>query len=170
MPLPRHPSPRALLILAFCLSGAALLVAILSQYAFGLFPCHLCILQRYPHFAMLGLIFLLLLLKRPAWQKTGFWLCIALFLIAAAIGFYHAGVEKGWLEGPGSCTVSSSASLTVEQLREQILKAPIAFCDEPAFEWMGLTMASLHAIYCLFAVALLCLIRKRGKNGLAGIA
>lgn len=163
-------TPRTLLLIAAALSAAALGVALISQYLFGLYPCHLCIIQRYPHIIMLSLIVLLLLVKRQSWHKAGVYLAILLFLSASGIGFYHAGVEKGWLEGPGSCTVSSSGSLTVEELREQILKAPIAFCDEPAFEWMGLTMASLHALYCLFAATLLFLVMKRGKNEPAGIA
>ena len=40
---------------------SALIIALISQYAFGLAPCNLCVIQRYPYgfvivFALLGFL------------------------------------------------------------------------------------------------------------------
>ena len=118
-------------------SGLMLLAAFWFQYGEGLAPCKMCIWQRYPHGAAFtfGIIALFapFLLTYLAGALSA--------LVTSAVGFYHAGVEQGWWEGPGSCTSGDISGLTTEQLFDQIMNTPLVRCDEIPWGFLGLSMA-----------------------------
>jgi len=70
-------------------------------------------------------------------------------LATAGVGLYHTGVERGWWEGPTTCTSGPIGNLTPEQLMEQIMTAPLVRCDEVPWELFSLSMASWNAIVSL---------------------
>jgi disulfide bond formation protein DsbB len=70
------------------------------------------------------------------------------------IGFFHAGVEQGWWEGPSTCTSGSIQGLTTEQLLEQIQNAPLVRCDEIPWSLAGLSMAAWNGVISLGIAAL----------------
>ena len=121
----------------------------MGQYGFGLKPCHLCIAQRVP-FALVILLAAVGLFKAP-WQRALIALIAALFIINAGIAAYHAAVEKNWVPGPESCTMSeANASQSTDDFLKRIQAAPVVACDAPQWEWSGLTMASLNMVWSLF--------------------
>lgn len=154
--------PVMLLVLA-CLSASALAMALIAEFLFGLAPCNLCIIQRWP-FAMIvafGIIgHILGRSKPPIAVFCTASCCLALFA-NAAVAFYHSGVERKWwpsfLEG---CAVPDlSAEGSVEALIAQIESAPIVRCDDipwadPLF---GLSMANYNVAFCL-GLGVLCTI------------
>jgi disulfide bond formation protein DsbB len=124
----------------------SLILALIAQYGFELLPCELCILQRYPAAAAVGFW-----LMGELSGKSKLMLSLFLFacLITAAIASYHTGIEQGWWPGPSSCSGNgeSTAALSLEALKAQLMSAPIIRCDKPAFELFGITMASGNAIF-----------------------
>lgn len=136
------------LVLALLASISSLVFAFVSEYGFGLKPCELCIFQRIPFalvipFAALGL-----------WKKRwgfGIGLVIGLlFLINSGIAGYHAGVEQHWFPGPDACTDTPSAvPLTMEQILEKMKNAPLVACDQPQWDFYGITMAAMNAVWSL---------------------
>jgi disulfide bond formation protein DsbB len=122
---------------------------LLGAYAFqhlgGMAPCKLCLWQRWPHAAaiLIGVIILLTKQCRLAWLGA------VAALTTSAIGFYHAGVEQGWWEGPTSCTSTGIANLSSEELLNQILTAPLVRCDDIAWQLAGISMAGWNAIISL---------------------
>lgn len=131
-------------------SAALLLGAWGSQYIGGLAPCHLCLIQRWPHAAAV-----LIAVAAVASGKRILALPGALAaLITAGYGIYHTGVERGIFEGPTSCTSSGTANMTPDQLLDHILNAPLVQCDVVAFEFLGLSMASWNAIFSLLLAGL----------------
>ena len=136
-----------LIILAAGGSAALLLGAWTFQF-FGYPPCKMCIWQRWPHGAavLIGAAAIIL----------PFALIPLLGALAAAItggiGVFHTGVEKGWWEGPTTCTSGSTVGLTPQELMEQILAAPLVRCDEVAWSLFGLSMASWNAVISLTLV------------------
>lgn len=140
---------KSLIFLAAAGSAALLTGAFLFQ-ALGYPPCHLCLLQRWPHLVALivGAVAL-----RWGWR----WLPWAGALAAAtsgAIGIYHTGVERKWWIGPESCTAQRMDGLTPEQLLNQIMAAPLVRCDEAAWSLLGLSMASWNVILSALLAAL----------------
>lgn len=130
-------------------SAALLAGAFVFQYL-GYAPCKMCIWQRYPHAvaAALGLAFLALK------NRIILWLGALAALTTSAVGMYHVGVEKQWWEGPASCSSGSITGLSVDELMDRILAAPVVRCDEVAWELIGISMAGWNAILSLALAAL----------------
>ena len=129
------------------LSIAALGVALVSQHVFGYSPCALCMIQRYWH----GIVFaaavgLFVYKKRPRLFLT---IQTAALLICFGYSVFHVGVEQHWWEGSQMCTGTGGAT-TIEDLRQQILNAPIVRCDEIRWTFLGLSMAAYDAILTFF--------------------
>lgn len=137
-------------ILATLGSAAMLLGAYAFQHLGGMAPCKLCLWQRWPHAAaiLIGVIILLTKQCRLAWLGA------VAALTTSAIGFYHAGVEQGWWEGPTSCTSTGIGNLSSEELLNQILAAPLVRCDDIAWQLAGISMAGWNAIISLGLVVL----------------
>ncbi|MBO9440952.1 disulfide bond formation protein B [Phaeobacter italicus] len=141
---------RLLIILASAGSAALLLGAFGFQYIGEMAPCKLCIWQRYPHGAAVvigavALTFPLLILP---------YLGALAALATAGVGAYHTGVERGWWEGPSTCTSGPIGNLSADELMQQIMSAPLVRCDDVPWEMLGLSMASWNAV-ASFVLALL---------------
>jgi disulfide bond formation protein DsbB len=128
--------------------SAVLLLGAFFFQMLGYPPCDLCLWQRWPHTAAIAVGGLTLL--------TGLrWLPWAGALAAAtsgAIGIYHSGVEQGWWLGPTTCTSGGALTGSTEDLLGQIIAAPLVRCDDIAWIFAGLSMASWNAILS-FALA-----------------
>jgi len=136
---------KALVLLATAGSAFALLAAFSSQFIGGLVPCHLCLLQRWPHGAAVLAGGLFLIFGGRIWIALGGLAA----LTTSALGLYHSGVEQHWWEGPTTCTSAPIGGLTPDQLMSQILTTPLVRCDEISWTFLGLSMASWNAIASL---------------------
>ncbi len=135
-----------LILLAAGSSGALLIAALASQYIGGLAPCELCIWQRWPHLAAVVLGGVGLATAGPTVPLLG----AATSLGGSGIGLYHTGVERGWWDGPAACGAPGGIEgLTAEELLAQIMAAPVVRCDEVAWEFLSLSMASWNALASL---------------------
>ncbi|PZQ99565.1 MAG: disulfide bond formation protein B [Cereibacter sphaeroides] len=135
-------------LISIATAGSALLLlgALAFQYLGGLAPCHLCILQRWPHLAavLIGLVALMV----PGRLLPLFGAAAA--LITAGIGLYHTGVERLWWQGPTSCSAGSIAGIDMKDLLDPtIVVAPVVRCDQVAWEMLGLSMASWNMLASL---------------------
>ncbi|MCE8005842.1 disulfide bond formation protein B [Aestuariivita sp.] len=126
-------------------SAALLLAAFAFQHLGGMAPCALCLWQRWPHGAAVLLGVAALLLGGRLWPALGALAALG----TAGIGAYHTGVERGWWEGPSSCTSGDIGSLDADALFDQIMAAPLVRCDEVPWEMLGLSMASWNALAAL---------------------
>ncbi len=134
-------------VLIAAASIAVLGTALASQYIGGLAPCELCIYQRWPYVFTIAAGLSGWAMPRASAPRR--WLvasCAVAFAIGAAIAVYHAGVEYGWLAGPGACSGAATAAATVEELRAQFLAQPVTRCDEPAWALFGVSMAGYNAV------------------------
>jgi disulfide bond formation protein DsbB len=144
---------RRRLVLLAAFGSAALLIGAYIFQSLGYAPCQMCLWQRYPHGAAiaLGVVFLFApLLVVPLLGAVA-------ALATAGIGVFHTGVERGWWEGPTSCSGGDIGDLSPEALLDQIMTAPLVRCDEVAWQLMGLSMASWNAVLS-FGLALIWLV------------
>ena len=133
--------------------SAALLLAALGFQWFGYAPCELCILQRWPHLAAVviaGLIWL------TGWDRALSFLGMAAVAIAAGLAVYHSGVEMKWWPGPTHCSggLGNIAGMSTQDLMAQLEAAPVVRCDEVAWRFLGLSMATWNAICSLALLGL----------------
>ena len=141
---------------AFVLGLATILGAWGSQLIGGLFPCELCLEQRWAYYWGLPLLAAVLVF----WNRlplTVWYLAMAvvaaIFLWGAYMGAYHAGVEWGFWPGPTSCTGTGTA-IDFNQLND-INAARIVPCDVVQFRFLGISLAGYNALISLAIVGLL---------------
>ncbi len=147
---------RALLLAAAAFGAAMLAAALVAQYGFGLHPCELCMLQRYPYIALVLLgVAGAVLVKNPRGQRVVFYGCVLLLLVDAGIASYHAAVEFGWVKGPEACSGDGGTGQTIEEIRAAILGAPLVSCSQAMAYVFGLSLAAWNALLALFAAAVL---------------
>jgi disulfide bond formation protein DsbB len=137
------PAHRTILVLLAAGGSLALLAgAFAFQHLGGLAPCAMCLWQRWPHAAAAAIGALALAVPGPLLPLAG----ALAAATSAGLGLYHAGVERGWWEGPGTCTAGPVAGIAPEDLLAQILAAPVVRCDEVAWQMLGLSMAGWNAV------------------------
>lgn len=131
-------------------SAALLLGALGFQYLGELPPCKMCYWQRYPHMAaaLIGVLCYWRYLPVLAWLGA------TATAITAAIGIFHAGVERALWEGPSTCSSGSIEGLSADALLSQIMNAPLVRCDEVAWSVAGISMAGWNAIFSIALVGL----------------
>lgn len=134
-------------------SLAALCLAWLAQYGFGLAPCHLCLLQRDAYWGAIVLSVIAIVLGQRSPVRRWAILLIGLaFLVGAAIAFFHVGVEHKWWEGDAAC-VGAMSGLSGADLEAAIMNAPVTRCDDVAFELFGISMAGYNGLVSLVLAA-----------------
>src|SRR5439155_8927765 len=115
--------------------------ALWSEYAGGLAPCELCLLERWPWGVAIVISLIAAIVGGRSAQP---WVALALAAVFAggsAIAFYHVGVEWHWFAGPSACTGAATAADTVEMLKARILGQMPVRCDEPAWSLWGISLA-----------------------------
>ena len=146
--------PHLMTLLFAVIAAAALGMALISQYFFGLEPCILCIWQRYPYGIVIGLGILgfIACYKNPKLGGASIGLIGVTLIVNSVIAFYHTGVELKWwpshLEG---CAVPKMDGDMTQILADIQNRTKAVRCDE--IPWsdpiLNLSMANYNVIFCL---------------------
>ena len=129
-------------------SAGALGIALIAQYGYQLNPCELCSYQRIPYGGII--LFGGLALAFGGWNRAAVgYLFGVIFLVGAALAFYHTGVEQHWWIGPEGCTGPGGTPQTLDALRAQIAATPVIRCDDIAFSLFGISMAGYNVLFSL---------------------
>jgi disulfide bond formation protein DsbB len=131
----------------------------------GLRPCKLCLEQRLPHYAAIGLAAAGLVLARSPWLQ---WLVLlglaGLMAWSTGLGIYHSGVEWGWFAGPNDCGGAAAPTAAgVQDFMKQLQTTRVVACSEAAWRFLGLSLAGWNALAsaALFLLALTGLVKAR---------
>ena len=150
------------------LIGVASLALIAGAWFFELVvhlrPCKLCLEQRVPHYAAIGLALAAGVVARSPWLQ---WLALAglaaLMAWSTGLGVYHAGVEWGWFVGPNDCGgAPAAAAAGVQDFMKQLQTTRVVSCTEAAWRFGGLSLAGWNALASagLFLLAVWGLLRR----------
>lgn len=161
-PFPFALSEKIGLLIALAAAATALAGALIGQYGFSLYPCELCIYQRYPYGMIIAVAGLALLISR--FRRVALMLCALLFVMDAGIALYHSGVELDIFEGPTTCSASGKGEQTLEELRAEILGAPLVTCKQAMAYFFGLSMAMWNVLFASFmSIVMMVIIYKRRR-------
>ncbi|MEJ8560608.1 disulfide bond formation protein B [Yoonia sp. GPGPB17] len=134
---------RNLMITLSAGGSAALLAGAYLFQALGYPPCAMCLWQRWPHIAAI-------LIGVVAFRLPGQIMLPALGAIAAAttagIGVFHTGVERGFWEGPSSCTGGGSLDGLSGADLLAVTGPRVVMCDQVSWELFTLSMPSWNAL------------------------
>ena len=146
------------------LAGLGLAVALAAERWWGVVPCALCLVERWPYRITILLGALSLASPRGARLMVG--LSAVVMLGSAGLGFVHVGVEQGlWPSPLPECAAPPMSGLTMAERMARMPAKPAKPCDEPTFLISGLplSMAAMNMIYSAFLGAGLaaCALRRR---------
>ena len=130
-------------------TAAALATVWVLQLGFGLAPCHLCFVQRWPYYAALPVAAATVWLGRQGKAtaaRIGLACLVVLMLASAALGVYHAGVEWHWWTGPTDCTGAGPTIRNAKDLLKGLNDVAVVRCDEAALRVLGLSLAGWNAV------------------------
>lgn len=138
---------RFAILLAAGGSAAVLAAAFAFQYLGGLAPCQLCLWQRWPHAAAVGIGVLALILRRGTIGRILPLLGSLAALASAGIGVFHVGVEQKWWAGLASCTAGSISGISTDDLlNPDVAVGAVVRCDAIAWQMFGISMAGWNVI------------------------
>ena len=153
---------RAALWLSLIIPSALLGGALISQYVFGLYPCEMCMWQRWPHLAAIVFSLLAIVLQNQKLSKFLLFGAALAILISGLIGGFHAGVEYGWWEGVTSCATTVSAG---GDILDSIMNAPLVRCDVAPWSLFGISLAGFNFLLSIGgAMLILCLMAMSRKD------
>lgn len=140
-------NPRNAGAMVATVSAALLGGAFVFQYVFGMAPCELCIMQRWPHGVaiLLGLGVVALSLRRP--KQAALLLAFAglVYAVSAALGLYHTGVEQHWWASALEAC-KTGIDMSGADLLAQIEASKAVRCDVVPWSLFGISMAGYNAI------------------------
>lgn len=134
---------------AIMVPSALLGGALWSQHFAGLYPCEMCIWQRWPHLGgIIAALIAIFLRRNPPMSATFTVLAALAIATSGGIGAFHAGVEYGWWQGFTSCTSSMGAS-DGQSVLDSIMSASLVRCDVAPWELFGISLAGYNAIFSI---------------------
>ncbi len=152
---------RAALWLSLIIPSALLGGALISEHVFGLYPCEMCMWQRWPHLAAIVLALLAIVLRN---QKLSQFLVLdaaLAILISGLIGGFHAGVEYGWWEGITSCATTVAAG---GDMLDSIMNAPLVRCDVAPWSLFGISLAGFNFLLSVGGAILIFVLMAKGRK------
>ena len=151
---------RDALLIVLAGSGALLGGALVSQHAFGLYPCQMCLWQRWPHGAALvvATIGIGVMHRAAGLARVLAVLAALLVAVSGAIGLWHAGIEYGWWPGLSSCAAGGDAASAGGL--DTILSRSVVRCDAAPWTLAGVSLAGYTGVLSL-AIAGVALLRWR---------
>lgn len=139
--------------LIFLASAAIVGIVLASQYAGGLEPCELCLIERWPYYAAIVVALIAFGIRGPWYRQPAMWLIVLLFAVSAGLGAYHVAVEQHWIAGPTACTGGVGVASSPDQLLKMLQSRQPVQCDVPQWSFHGITLAGLNLIASLILFA-----------------
>ena len=147
--------------LAFLLPVALLGGALISQYIFGLYPCEMCMWQRWPHLVAIILALSALLFRSRGWSIPVVVAAAVAILASGLIGGFHAGVEYGWWEGITSCSTNLASG---GDMLDSIMNAPLVRCDVAPWSLFGISLAGFNFLLSVSGAILILFMLATGRK------
>ena len=137
------------ILIVFLISFFAIGSALTAEYFFKIFPCKMCLYQRYPYYFIMIISLIFFFIKK-------FFYIWHLLLIECALCYgifyatWHIGIEQKVLPGLSGCTTSFDNTNSLIELKNQILNQVLIACDEISWTILGLSAATINALVLLF--------------------
>jgi disulfide bond formation protein DsbB len=141
--------------LTLFLAVAVILTALGFEYLGGYAPCPMCLIERYPYYAAIPLLFVAMALveEMPRLAALIFFAVALAFLANAGLGTYHAGVEWKLWPGPVACSSAQALPTSAADLMNGLGDTHVPRCDEAAWTFAGISLAGWNVVASLMAFA-----------------
>jgi disulfide bond formation protein DsbB len=152
-----NPALSAALAIAI-IAAATLAGAWYFQLVRGLFPCPLCLEQRYAYYLAVPLGVVVALAAAGRAPRAVLLAGLAVLALAALgnawLGAYHAGVEWKLWQGPAECTGPIGNLGSAADLFKRLDTVKVVRCDEVQWTFLGLSLAGYNVLISLLMAAI----------------
>jgi disulfide bond formation protein DsbB len=128
------------------------------QLVLDIRPCPLCLEQRYAYYLAVPLGALLAWAAAKRAPRAVLIAGLAILALAALanawLGFYHAGVEWGFWQGPTECSGAVLDLGKAGSLLDNLDTVKVIRCDEVQWRFLGLSLAGYNVLISLAMAAL----------------
>jgi disulfide bond formation protein DsbB len=150
-------------MLFLIVSAAIVGTALSSQYFFGLDPCELCLLERWPYYiAIVVSAFGFAAGGYRAPRRFAMWLIVLLFVVSTCLGAYHVAVEQHWVAGPTACTGGIGGASSPDQLLKMLQARQPVQCDVVQWSIFGISLAGFNVIASIVLAVFSFVMARRG--------
>lgn len=145
-----------LVTLTGLIGAGVLCFALVLQYGYNVHPCSLCLAQRWPWgIVMAGSIAQGMLHKKPDLRLIAYVLVMVALLAGTILSGYHHGVEQHWWQNVVECSTGLPDAHDLAAFRAAMLARPVIACDQIAWQFLGLSMASWNFILSISLAAMM---------------
>ena len=122
----------------------ALIAAYFVEYILGYKPCNLCLIERWPYFFAIIIIFLYLTINR--FEKLIFIFLGLIFASGTILSFYHFGIEQGFFKESLVCISNDEINSLIKEDLIKELQKKVVSCKDVQFTLLGLSLATINTI------------------------
>ena len=135
------------------ISLIVLIIVFILEYIFKLIPCDMCLVERYPYYALILLSIIAMYLVRIEKAKLGKiidYVSISIILFGFIYTLRHVGVERGIIKLSTECSGALINTSDKSALLEELNQAALVRCDEATYLFNFISIAESNLILMTF--------------------
>ena len=135
------------------ISLIVLIVVFILEYIFKLIPCDMCLVERYPYYALILLSVIamyLVRIEKAKLRKIVDYVSISTILFGFIYTLRHVGVERGIIKLSTECSGALINTSDKSALLEELNQAALVRCDEATYLFNFISIAESNLILMTF--------------------
>ena len=135
------------------ISLIVLIIVFILEYIFKLIPCDMCLVERYPYFALILLSIIamyLVRIEKAKLRKIIDYVSISTILFGFIYTLRHVGVERGIIKLSTECSGVLINTSDKSALLEELNQAALVRCDEATYLFNFISIAESNLILMTF--------------------
>ena len=135
------------------ISLIVLIIVFILEYIFKLIPCDMCLVERYPYYALILLSIIamyLVKIKKAKLKKIIDYVSISTILFGFIYTLRHVGVERGVIKLSTECSSALINTSDKSALLEELNQAALVRCDEATYLFNFISIAESNLILMTF--------------------
>ena len=148
------------------ISLIVLIIVFILEYIFKLIPCDMCLVERYPYYALILLSIIamyLVRIEKAKLRKIIDYVSISTILFGFIYTLRHVGVERGIIKLSTECSGVLINTSDKSALLEELNQAALVRCDEATylFNFISIAESNLILMTFLLFINIYFLVKKR---------
>ena len=135
------------------ISLIVLIIDFILEYIFKLIPCDMCLVERYPYYALILLSIIamyLVRIEKAKLRKIIDYVSISTILFGFIYTLRHVGVERGIIKLSTECSGALINTSDKSALLEELNQAALVRCDEATYLFNFISIAESNLILMTF--------------------
>ena len=135
------------------ISLIVLIIVFILEYIFKFIPCDMCLVERYPYYALILLSVIamyLVRIEKAKLRKIVDYISISTILFGFIYTLRHVGVERGIIKLSTECSGALINTSDKSALLEELNQAALVRCDEATYLFNFISIAESNLILMTF--------------------